>query len=672
MLRCNVAQISESGVPQVSNLPVRTLRARCRLGGYSRLRRLRDVFVVAHLLLFLYGITSRAQLLDPPASTPPQVSLPAFLALKGYSNAPAAPGPTGYIGSSSCAECHRDEHASWHRSYHRTMTQPMTAETVIGNFNGTVIESSGYRYRVYREGDQFFSEGPDPDLLMYWVMGKKQDPPATLPRVRLPVVMATGSHHYQTYWVPSPRHPGVLQTLPLVFLRETQQWSPREAAFLHGPDDRERLVTQWNHHCIICHSTGGNPGLDEPSGALRTQVAELGISCEACHGPMAGHVAYRRARANAPRPEKDPVVNPKKLNSKRSSEICGQCHGVFINRDEFAMEFAKHGIQFRPGEEVERTRYYPRHPKPGSPLEAWADLKRNPQFFRERWWPDGQMLAGGREFSAMRESACYEKGELSCLNCHSMHASDPDDQLRRDRPGSAACVECHREPQYSTDVGKHTHHAPGSTGSDCLNCHMPFTSYALFKGIRNHQISSPRVAPLAAGGPPNACNLCHIDRTLDWAQESLAKWFGRKPVSLDEKDRDISAVARWLIEGHAAQRIIAAWHFGWEPAMKTGGGDWIKPLLSLTLADDYGAVRFVAARSLRSQPRTGRFEFDFLASQSERRTVADQLLKQFLTNTPAASNPRTDRFEDASGKLDRTRLTEMLKRQDRRSVTVKE
>ncbi|MFM7102481.1 MAG: cytochrome c3 family protein [Verrucomicrobiota bacterium] len=551
------------------------------------------------------------------------------------------------------------------------MTQKMTPENVLGRFDGSEVSAGGYRYRVFQEAGGYWAEGPDPDQLMYWVQGKKQPPPANLPRLKLPVVMATGSHHYQTYWVPSPRHPGVLQTLPLVYLREGARWVPRSEAFLHAPNDPERFVTQWNHHCILCHSTGGNPGLDTASGALKTQVAELGIACESCHGPGRDHVALRRSLPAGARPERDPVVNPARLDPKRSSEICGQCHGVFLHKDEFAYEFAQKGNLFRPGEPLERTRHYPRHPRPGSPLAAWAELRRNPQFFRERWWPDGQMLAGGREFSAQRESGCYQQGNLGCLSCHSMHDSEPDDQLRRDRPGSESCLECHREPRYTTAVADHTHHAAGSPGSDCRNCHMPHTAYALLKAIRNHQIASPRVTPPAAGGAPNACNLCHLDRPLAWTQEWLGRWYRQPAVELPPGAGQLSAAAQWLLQGHAAQRVIAAWHFGWEPALQAGGGAWVAPLLAATLADDYGPVRFVAARSLRQQPGFAELAVDFLAAPDERRRTAEEVLDRAAAREPAGPG-RSERLQLPDGRPDRAALETLRQAQDRRPVTVKE
>ena len=56
----------------------------------------------------------------------------------------------------------------------------------------------------------------------------------------------------------------------------------------------KRMISQWNHHCIKCHSTAGNPGLVKET-TVRHALAELGISCEACHGPAAEHADHYRS-----------------------------------------------------------------------------------------------------------------------------------------------------------------------------------------------------------------------------------------------------------------------------------------------------------------------------------------------------------------------------------------
>ena len=356
---------------------------------------------------------------------------------------PQVPTEGEYVSSNRCQACHESEHASWERTFHRTMTQAALPGNVVGAFDGTTISSEGLEYRVFEEENQFWVEMPDPDEMMYVVQGGKKLAFEDIPRVRLPVVMATGSHHYQTYWVPSPRHDQLLQTLPLVYLIEDKQWIPREAAFMRSPNDRGHLVTQWNHHCIRCHSTGGNPGLNSKTGMLETKVGELGIACEACHGPGEEHVRFyqdpvNRYRSHFEETVAPTIVNPANLDHRASSQVCGQCHGVFITREEYAMEYAYKGVQYRPGEDLDKTRYYIQHPNNDASENRKVELEKNPEFFRERWWNDGSILAGGREYTAMSVSRCYTQGEISCLSCHSMHDSDPVDQLNLDMDTSPA------------------------------------------------------------------------------------------------------------------------------------------------------------------------------------------------------------------------------------------
>src|SRR5262245_803856 len=71
-----------------------------------------------------------------------------------------------YASSHRCQSCHPGEYASWHRSYHRTMTQIAVPGNVVGAFDGTTVISDGLDYRVTREGDGFWAEMPDPDVMM--------------------------------------------------------------------------------------------------------------------------------------------------------------------------------------------------------------------------------------------------------------------------------------------------------------------------------------------------------------------------------------------------------------------------------------------------------------------------------------------------------------------------
>jgi len=585
----------------------------------------------------------------------------------------------GYVSSARCAECHADQHASWSRTYHRTMTQLALPGNVLGKFDGQTILSNGLKYRVFRRGDAYWAEMPNPDEMEAIVQRGKPGRVEDVPRIERRVLLTTGSHHYQTYWVEStlPFRERLMQTLPLIYLKEDKRWIPREAAFMVPPEDNARFQTQWNHHCIKCHSTGPVPGLNPATGQLETRVAELGISCEACHGPGEAHIQHQEGLiAAAIEKEQQPdatIVNPLRLDHVRASEICGQCHGVFVPRTEQdAQEYARHGIQFRPGDELSKTRLYIRHPRAGDGASAWADYYRNEAFYRECWWEDGTILAGGREFTAMRESGCFQRGQMSCLSCHSMHDAPPADQLKQDLLGSAACTQCHQEAQYTSNVVQHTHHGADSSGSNCLNCHMPYKAYALLSGIRSHEMAPPNVASSIKHGVPNACNLCHLDKTLAWTQERLHTWYDHAEAPLSDEQQTTSAAVLWLLKGDAPRRIITAWHLGWQPAQEASGVDWMAPFAARLLDDPYGVNRYVAARSLRSLPGYQKFEFDFLAGQPELASAAQAATAVWRKQSRRPARERDAVLLNSDGELNQRRFDALYSQRDNRPATIKE
>src|SRR5207249_7937957 len=110
--------------------------------------------------------------------------------------------------------------------------------------------------------------------------------------------------------------------------------------------------------------------------------------------------------------------------------------------------------------------------------------------------------------------------------------------------------------------------------------------YGLLRALRSHQISSPTAAATVQTGRPNACNMCHLDKTLAWTAEYLEKWYGTLPPPLDRDDRTIPASVLWLLRGDAGQRALVAWSLGWRPAQQASGasgrGQWVRVLLSVS------------------------------------------------------------------------------------------
>jgi predicted CXXCH cytochrome family protein len=295
-------------------------------------------------------------------------------------------------------------------------------------------------------------------------------------------------------------------------------------------------------------------------------------------------------------------------------------HRTFPGHARLAPERAR----FRPGDPLDIDRDLVRYDE--HPAEPWLQRANAtvPTYMEQHFWGDGTVRISGREYNGLGESACATRGDLSCLSCHRMHGSPPDDQLRPVAENEAVCTTCHEPARYGV---AHTHHAPDSPGSRCYNCHMPYTTLGLLKAIRSHRIDSPRATTTVATGRPDACSVCHLDKPIAWTAERLTAWYGQPPVATTDDDRNVAAALLWLLRGDAAQRDVVAWALGWPDAQRTAGTSWMAPFLSLLLDDPYAAVRFNAGRSLRSLPGFEDVEYDYLGDS--RRQVAQQVLRRW-------------------------------------------
>ena len=117
---------------------------------------------------------------------------------------------------------------------------------------------------------------------------------------------------------------------------------------------------RWNLTCLKCHTTHPKTRVENEF-SMDTTVGEFGIACESCHGPGEEHVRrnqdprYRYQLHLNPGTDQS-IVNPLKLPPDRASQICGQCHSIWIQSGEAAMEWQKKGFQYRPGDDLHRAR----------------------------------------------------------------------------------------------------------------------------------------------------------------------------------------------------------------------------------------------------------------------------------------------------------------------------
>ena len=607
-------------------------------------------------------------------------------------NRPSQRPEDGFVSSQACQACHPAEYESWHGSFHRTMTQVAMPDTVRADFdNVTVPDVAGRPMRLERRGDEFWAEFDDPG----WEgPGAERD----RPRIIRQVVMITGSHYQQIYWYATGHDRG-LNVLPGVFLLDDQRWVSRSAVVLHSPDQSVATLNgHWNAICVACHTTSPKTRFDTPfrsepfdQQTIDTTTTEFGIACEACHGPGGEHAQanqspFRRYLSHFGVGSDSTIIQPALLDPQRSSQVCGQCHSVwefYSPADERVAN--REGFPYRPGDELTDTRFIAQPMRNRNEPTLQNFLAQDPEFVRGSFWADGMIRVSGREYNGLIDSPCFRNATepeetLSCFSCHTMHRT-PDDprsietwasthQVSSPREGDEACVQCHAT--IESDVRAHTNHPIESSGSRCYNCHMPYTSYGLLKAIRSHTVSSPSVGETVDVGRPNACNLCHLDKTLAWTGDALYDWYGTRPPALSEDDASVAASLLWMLKGDAGLRALTAWNLGWQPAQEASGTSWMVPHLAELMHDPYEAVRYIAYRSLRSLPGYTAFNYDYLATQRERVDQVLPALRAWQASTQSRQRREPELLVDADGTLRTDVMRELFDLRDNRRLFLRE
>lgn len=588
-----------------------------------------------------------------------------------------------YVHSDSCQACHPGEYGTWYGSYHRTMTQEATPEAVVGDFNNVTLHFGGRAYRLSQQGETFWVDMDDP----LW------SSEGIAPRVKRPIVMTTGSHNLQVYWFSTGRGREVAQ-LPFDYRIAEKEWIPDHLSFVRPPWPKgEKLPVaapgMWDRGCIRCHATAGRPREKmSEQGHPDTHVAEFGIACEACHGPGQLHVEAnknpaRRYQSHFSGEGDSSIVHPGKLSHKRSAQVCGQCHGIseFLSLED-RIAWSTQGYTYRPGDDLHASRYIVNGTGDKDHPAMQRRLDVDPAFLDESFWSDGMVRVSGREYNGLLRTPCFTRGEMSCLSCHVMHqpVNDPrpmrewaNDQLALGMEGDEACLKCH--PSFTQDIKAHTHHAADSSGSRCYNCHMPYTTYGLHKAIRSHQVDSPTVQASLETGRPNACNQCHLDKTLAWAADHLHSWYGTPKPPLSDDEQAVAASILWTLKGDAGQRALMAWSYGWEDAKKVSGSEWMAPMLAQLLADPYGAVRYIARQSVQKLEGFKEVTFDLVESETDLQTAAAKCANLWRQRHSYAASKRPDHealLIRSDGTLRSDVFKRLLEERNHRPLTLQE
>jgi predicted CXXCH cytochrome family protein len=263
-------------------------------------------------------------------------------------------------------------------------------------------------------------------------------------------------------------------------------------------------------------------------------------------------------------------------------------------------------------------------------------------------WACGRCHTGGRpqfaagmstwnsvEYSDAMRGGCYSK--LRCVDCHNPHrAIGPKWSLTADQD-DALCLRCHEKLGPAEARARHTHHPAGSEGTRCMNCHMPRVNEGLQDVVRTHMIYSPTRADMIEANHPNACNLCHTDRPVDWTLRYLKEWYRKtydeRAIAAAYPHRDRPVALGWLLSDKAAVRLVAA------EALTRGRDFKALPQLLDALDDPYLVNRQFAAKGLQEMlhVRLRDHGYRFYMTAEERRQPLADLRAKFAPAAPTKS-----------------------------------
>ena len=376
-----------------------------------------------------------------PAVTTTCFALPAIalvaaavhVATPDYAGIRAGRFDAGYLESNNCRKCHEENYDTWHATFHRTMTQEAGPESILGDFeHENTITYQGVRTDMVRENGAYWMKLTD-------VEGKQQ---------QLQIVRAVGSRRIQQYLTKTG---DTWYRLPVAYDLVQHRWMHLNGSFFF-PDgtDYKQHVAEWNVNCVFCHNVKAQPGLNWSDRSWKTEVAELGIACGACHGPAGEHaqralspVTRYRWQWKEQSASARLVTNPDRLDSDRSAMICGHCHGQRIPEPPQRIRpMMSRGDPFDPGKNL-REFYKPVQRETKMESSESPHGERISFSFATRFWPDGSPRLTAYEYQGMTRSKCFTAGQpghrITCTSCHSMHDGDPRGQLTEKMKTNAAC-----------------------------------------------------------------------------------------------------------------------------------------------------------------------------------------------------------------------------------------
>ncbi len=347
-----------------------------------------------------------------------------------------------------CASCHRAIYEKYERTPMARASGRAADGLIAADFHQ---ESTGVEYRIRRAGK-------DAELSF-------ARPAVSADGVELPPLAGSRTLRYfvgsglrgRTYLFETD---GYWFEVPINWYARKRVWdmAPNFLAASEMP-----LTLPVDPGCLRCHASGAQPSL----AAARNKYAgepflQGGITCEACHGDPAAHLASDG---------RTPMIEIDQLTAEKRDSVCLSCH---MEGQAAIVRADKHLEDFQPGESIwDYASFYVHASEQGS---------------------------GGRatgQWEALLGSRCKQVSgdRLTCTTCHDPHGSDT--LLTRAEKVNwyrARCLSCHETPASAGQPAFSAVHHPEQR--DCVECHM---QRAGSNDIAHEQVTDHRIVARFAG-----------------------------------------------------------------------------------------------------------------------------------------------------------------------------
>lgn len=363
---------------------------------FSRKKSLSQVIVVAALAAYLFN--SSESFAQAPSVQPIPMTTEDRLQSRGWWPTKGSGAREEFVGPTECAKCHSAEAASWANTPMAHASAPLQDSEIMHGQGGLTFQAAPYSYEIKQSGQETVYSVSD-----------------ATDTISQPLLWAFGlGHKGQTYIY---RRNGALYESRLSFYKTLQRLDLTTGHREETPSDLDsalgrRLGPEEPQRCFGCHTTASMA-----NNHFYPDRLTPGVTCEACHGPGARHVAAMKA--GKIEEGRRAVLSPRRLNPMASVDFCGACHRTW-----------------------------------GDVIQAGITGVANVRFQPYR----------------LENSRCWGRGDarLTCIACHNPHEPLVSDAAAYDEK----CLACHG--MAGAKARREKPRKPCPVGSkNCVTCHMP-------------------------------------------------------------------------------------------------------------------------------------------------------------------------------------------------------